>query len=508
MCRDVRRLSDAAFDLVVVGGGIHGACVAWDATLRGLRVALVERDDFGGATSANSLRIVHGGLRYLARANLRRMRESILERSALLRIAPTLVELLPVLVPTTGAGTQSRRALGAAIFLNDLLSLGRNRGLGVEHRLPRGRLVSLGECRALFPAFPADGATGGALWYDARMRHPERLTLAFVRAAVQHGATVANYCRMERILETNGRRLHGIAVTDLLGGAAVEIRARAVVVCAGPWTGPLVGAERGRPHAFALNLAIGRRLTEAAVGVRARTGAAEDPIIGGHRFVFLVPQDSGTLVGTWYAPAAGRRPDDLVRQGTAALLSELRAACPALEVADSEILQSQWGWLPLKAGLEPGRADALADRPRIVDHRANGGLTGLFSVEGVKYTTARAVAEAVVDRVVTVLGAAAGRCRTADTRVDEHEAAADPSLEGRIRRAVREEMAVHLSDVLLRRVGSGAPPDPGPDATDFMVATARIAGTELGWSAARQEMEIVDLMGQIQATGSSVEPLA
>src|SRR3954447_14684083 len=126
MERDLTRLAGTAHDVVVVGGGIHGACIAWDAALRGLRVALVERDDFGGATSANSLRIVHGGLRYLARGDLRRMRESIRERSAFLRIAPSLVEPLPVLVPTTGAGTRSRPAMGTAIALNDLLSLDRN----------------------------------------------------------------------------------------------------------------------------------------------------------------------------------------------------------------------------------------------------------------------------------------------------------------------------------------------------------------------------------------------
>nr|MBA3556113.1 FAD-dependent oxidoreductase [Gemmatimonadales bacterium] len=104
MRRELDRLTGRTHDLLVVGGGVHGACVAWDATLRGLAVALVERDDFGAATSANSLRIVHGGLRYLARGDLPRMRESIQERSALLRIAPDLVVPLPVLVPSAGRG--------------------------------------------------------------------------------------------------------------------------------------------------------------------------------------------------------------------------------------------------------------------------------------------------------------------------------------------------------------------------------------------------------------------
>jgi glycerol-3-phosphate dehydrogenase len=505
MERDLTRLAGTVHDVVVVGGGIHGACIAWDAALRGLRVALVERDDFGGATSANSLRIVHGGLRYLARGDLRRMRESIRERSAFLRIAPTLVEPLPVLIPTSGAGTQSRAALGAAIAVNDLLSLNRNRGLARDHRLPRGRLLSIEECRRLFPSFPSAGASGGALWFDARMRHPERLTLAFVRAAVGRGAVAANYCRMERVLREGGA-MRGVVVTDRLGGGTIEVRGRTVVVAAGPWTGGLVDGDLpGRPQAFALNLVVGRRLSEAAVGVRAPTGADEDPIIGGRRFVFLAPQDDTTLLGTWYAPADGQDPIELAGRGTAALLEELRSACPAMALTGADVVRCQWGWLPLKGGREPGRANALADRPRVMDHGAMGGVPGMFSVEGVKYTTARRVAEGVVDRIVAALGAVADRCRTAQTRVDDGEGAGGRGLDARVRRAVREEMAVRLSDVVLRRIGSGAPAEP---AAETVVTAARIAGGELGWSASREEAEIEDVMRQLRTTSPTVEPLA
>src|SRR3954470_9279632 len=122
MRRNLSRFADTAFDLLVVGAGIHGACAAWDATLRGLSVAIVDQDDFGGATSANSLRIVHGGLRDLARGGFPRMMESVRERSALLRIAPGLVEPLPVMVATKGKGLRSRTAYRVALSINDLVS--------------------------------------------------------------------------------------------------------------------------------------------------------------------------------------------------------------------------------------------------------------------------------------------------------------------------------------------------------------------------------------------------
>ena len=503
MKRDLIGLAGRVHDVVVVGGGIYGACIAWDAALRGLQVALVEQDDFGGATSANSLRIVHGGLRYLARGDFGRMRESIRERTTFLRIAPSLVEPLPVIVPTSGRGTQSRVALGTAIALNDLCSLDRNRGLATDRRLPRGRLLSLEACRRRFPAFPSSGVTGGALWYDARMRRPERLTLAFVRAAAGRGAMVANYCRMERVL-SDGGVVRGVTVRDMIDGRSAEVAARSVVLAAGPWTDRLGSpGDAGHPHAFALNLVIGRRLAEAAVGVRAPTGADLDPIVGGRRFVFLAPQGDTTLLGTWYAPADGEPTDDLVRRGSAALLAEFRAACPALDVEAADVVHCQWGWLPLKAGREPGRADSLADRPWIADHGATGGPRGMFSVEGVKYTTARRVAENMVDRLAATLGAPTERCRTTEVRVDEADAN-DLSFEAMVRRAVRDEMAVRLTDVILRRVGSGG----GEVTADTLATAARIAGAELGWSTERQESEIEDVMEQLRTNGSPSGSLA
>lgn len=501
MKRDLRRLAGGTLDLIVVGGGLHGACIAWDATLRGLRVALIERDDFGAATSANSLRIVHGGLRYLARGDLRRMRESIRERSALLRIAPTLVQPLPVLVPTTGHGTHGRLALSAALRLNDLCSPDRNHGLDAAHRLPDGRLVSLEECRRLFPAFPGEGANGGALWHDARLTHPERLTLAFVRAAARQGALVANYCALQRVL-TDGGTVQGVAAADRLGSGSVEIHGRAVVVAAGPWTASLSGADPARlPHAFALNIEVGRRLADVAAGVRSPTGAVGDPITGGRRFLFLAPQARTTLLGTWYAPAAGRSEAELVARGAAVLLGEFRAACPALELDATDVVGYQWGWLPLKGGRERGRPDALAERPRVLEHRAAGGVRNIFSVEGVKFTTARRVAEEVTDRVMAALGRPPVPCRTAEARVDDGDLP-EATLEARVRRAVREEMAVCLPDVLRRT-------SPGPHAAgDGLEVVARLAAAELGWTDQRKDAEIDAVKRSLKTPGSIPEPVA
>jgi glycerol-3-phosphate dehydrogenase len=414
-------MTATAHDLIVVGGGLHGTCIAWDATLRGLRVALIERDTFGGATSRNSLRIVHGGLRYLARGDFRRMRESVRERTALLRIAPSLIEPLPVLVPTTGHGSHGRLAMRAALHFTDLLSPDRNRGLDPTHLLPPSRLLSLAECRELFPAFPAARATGGAMWYDARLRDPEALARALASSAERLGAQVAEHCALERVLGAEGA-VTGVAATDRITGSPLVIRGRSLVLAAGPWTAEMAGEEPAQhPNAFALNIEVAGRLANAAVGVRTRTSMADDPVVGGRRFVFLHPQERTTLLGTWYALPDTGAVGELVTRGTAALLAEWRDACPALPLAPTSVVGVQWGWLPLKRGREGGRPTALADRPRVVDHGRRGGLRGMFSVEGVKFTTMRRVAEWVTDGVVDALGGAPASCRTAHTRVDEGE---------------------------------------------------------------------------------------
>ena len=504
MHRDLRRLASGTHDLIVVGGGLHGACIAWDATLRGLRVALVERDDFGAATSANSLRIVHGGLRYLARGDLRRMRESIRERSALLRIAPTLVEPLPVLVPTTGQGTRGRLAFAAALRLNDLCSPNRNRGLDAAHRVPDGRLVSLEECRRLFPAFPAEGASGGALWHDARLTHPERLTLAFVRAAAREGALVANHCALQRVL-TDGGTVQGVAAADRLGGGGVEIHGRAVVVAAGPWTASLSGADPARlPHAFALNVVIGRRLADVAVGRpggdgrrrRIRSSAAAGSCFSRHR-------SGRRCSGPGTPPPREQATRSWLARGSAALLGEFRAACPALELDAGDIVGYQWGWLPLKAGRERGRPDALADRPRVLEHRA-GGWGGQYVFGRRRKIHHRAQRCRGRDRpghgrAGAELRCPAGRPRPVWTRA---RSSRPPWT-----RACAERCGKRWPFTC--RTCSGAyRPASDAEASPEVAAVAGLAAAELGWTDQRKDAEIDALKRSTRTPGSVPEPTA
>jgi glycerol-3-phosphate dehydrogenase len=498
MRRDLTSFLDTTFDLLVIGAGIHGACIAWDAALRGLSVAVIDQGDFGAATSANSLRIVHGGLRYLARGDFGRMRESIRERSTLLHIAPVLVEPLPVLIPTYSRRLRGRAAMGMALLLNELISLDRNRGLPPDRAIPAGHLISREECLRLFPWFSRQGLTGGALWYDARLRHPERLTVSFVSSAADRGAVAANYVQANRLL-VRERTIEGASVTDKLGGACFDIRSRTVVVAAGPWTPDLIAGTLEQrnshpraPRAMAVNAVLERSLADLAVGSQARGGPDADLIGGGHRYLFAAPQGQRTVLGTWYG--ADGQSSTTPEAGLRILLREFNEVCPGLELSPHDVAGCQWGLLPLKGSDEPGRPMSLAERPRLI--QCPGGIQHLLSVEGVKYTTARRVGQNVVDWVFQDLGRTSPPCRTAEVRLQGSGAANPLSLEGssveaEVHQAVRVEMAIKLSDIVFRRSTLGAA---GGVSRARLAEIAQLAGAELGWDSTRQRAEVEDVV--------------
>jgi glycerol-3-phosphate dehydrogenase len=422
------------------------------------------------------------------------MRESIRERSALLRVAPGLVEPLPVLVPTGPPGVPGKAAYGAALAHTHLLSLNRNRGVDAARRIAAGRILSRAECLRLCPALDRDDISGGALWYDARMARPERLTLAFVASAAAAGAQVANYAEAESF-EVLGDAVRSVGVVDRLTGRREQVRARRIVIAAGPWTaalaskagGPADAPGRAPRYALAMNLVIGRRLASAAVGLKAAPSSEPDPGGSGGRFLFLAPQERSTLLGTWYGLADQRDdPGPALDRGAEALLGAFTRACPGLDLSERDVVGRQWGRLPLEAGLEPGSQATLAERPRL-GRPPPGGPVNLLTVEAVKYTTARGVAQNVVDVVLASMGLRPRACRTDRTPLVGAEISpSGPSLEQRIRHAVRDEMAMTLSDVVYRRTELGDPP--GPD-RDALRAAARIAGDELAWDDQRRLAE-------------------
>jgi glycerol-3-phosphate dehydrogenase len=465
--RDLVALAEADHDLVIVGGGIYGAAAAWDAAQRGLAVALVERDDFGGGTSWNSLKTIHGGLRHLQKAAFGRLRESAREQRTLLAIAPALVRRLPFVVPTYGHGPTGREALALALRLSAWLTRDLDGRRPEASRIPAGRTVPAREARDLVPGLEPCGRPGAAVWSEVQATSTERLTLAFVLAAADAGARVANHAEVVEARRSGGR-VAGVAVRDRLQGRTVEVKARLVLNAAGPWAHDLLmrlGLRREPvPLLRARNLVLERRPgLDHAVGAKSRG-----------RYLFLVPWAGRTLVGTDYEPAEDTPSDPRD------FLAEADRAFPWARLAGSRVTLVHEGLVPGRSG-----AGGLAVRPRLVDHEATDGLPGLVSLQGVKYTTARAVAERAVDLVLRRLGRPPVRSRTARTPLPKARLL-EGDLETRTREAVRQEMALTLSDAVLRRLdlGTAGPPPP----SDLDVA-CRAMARELGWDAERERRE-------------------
>ncbi|HVQ29351.1 MAG TPA: FAD-dependent oxidoreductase [Vicinamibacteria bacterium] len=471
MRRDVAALAAGPHDVLVVGGGIYGVTAAFEAARRGLKVALVDALDFGAGVSWNSLKTIHGGLRHLQRLDLASHRESVRERRTLMLMAPALVRPLPFLVPTYGHGLKGREAFGIGLLVNDLLSIDRNRGIPAAHRLPAGRLLGPKDTLSRVPGLPADGLSGGALWCDAQVESSERLVMAFVQSAVAAGAEVANHCEAVALLRS-GTRVVGARVRDVESGVEHEVKAGVVLNAAGPGAARLL-ASAGIPASvgpmlMAVNLVFDERWPlpdRLAVGARA-----------GGRYLFLVPWRKSILAGTEYWTEQQHSGAEAV----ASFQQEVARAFPWAGLGASKVALVHRGLVPGEGG-----AEGLATRPRFLDHELRDGVPGLLTVQGAKYTTARAVAE----RAVRLLGLKLGR-PLPDLAQPLQALAGAGRLEGslteQVRRAIRDEMARSLADVVLRRLDLGTA---GPPAEDEVTEVAAVMAGELGWDEARKAVE-------------------
>ncbi len=545
MERNPLELTRHVYDLLIVGGGIYGACVAWDATLRGLSVALVEKSDFAGATSANSLKVIHGGFRYLQHADFKRMRESIRERTTLMRIAPHLIHPLPVVIPTYGHGIQGRQALALALIANDLISFDRNRLDDPQKHIPRGYVIPKRQCLELLPGIPQQGLTGGAVFYDAQVYNSERLVLSFLRSAAQAGAQVANYVEVTGLLQA-GDRVTGARVRDTLTGEQFDIRAKMVVNTSGPWINHILGLLDKRPQpsvrfAQAINIITRPLFGHYAVGISSRQNYRDaDAVLNkGNRLLFVAPWRGRSLVGTAYSVYDGAPNDFSVSEAAIqSLLDDINMAYPPANLRRDEVTFVHAGLVPL-SGVDPKTGSIrLAKHYQLYDQR-HSGLRGLISVVGVKYTTARHVAEKVVDNVFEAWGQKPPRSTSAVTRLHDGDMQQFTSFsqaevekcpygldEGTVRRliytygsaysrvlrymdgygehgeaipaqlavlraetlyGVHEEMAQKLADVVFRRTELATAGHPGNQALQLC---ADVMGTALSWDRARRQQEL------------------
>lgn len=447
MRRDIDALSGQRFDVAVVGGGIHGAWIALRAAQAGHSVALLERGDFGSGTSANSLKILHGGLRYLQHLDFGRMRSSIKARREHARWMPHLFQPLPCVMPLEAGGLRSPWLLGPALLANDCIAFDRNSGVEPGARLPGGRLLSARRCEEAAGGL-VRSAAGGALWWDGVARDTARLVLETLHEAVVAGAVVANHAPVERILHSGGV-VRGLAFTDELTGRSHELRASRVVNAAGPWTGALAARSGlstvALPEAWtgALNLVLRRSLgNRCAVAVSAMQAVRQQvaPSRRGVRELFFVPWQDRTMVGTDYVPvesveAGSNGPPP---EAVAGFMAVVDALVPHARIVRDDLALAHWGLMPLERAGDP----LPRKSPLILADPQMTGATGLVNVIGEKLTSAPQVAA----RVMSHLGRA-GSARRSTARSFGRETP-EPGISAAVCERLRARYGTRWPDVV------------------------------------------------------------
>lgn len=479
--------SGERYDLAIIGGGALGCAVSWEGATRGLRVVLLEQDDFGSGASANSLKIVHGGLRYLQKLDIRRARMSAAERSIFLRIAPELVRPLPCVLPIRRGLARGRMVMGAGLALNAMLTLDRNRGLAPDRRLKAGGLIGRTTLAELAPGLDLEGVTGGARWFDAQMVDSERLTLAFALGAETRGASILNHHRVVELLH-EGDRVTGVACEDSIGGRTLELPARVVVDCRSAWAHPEAvppGPRPVRSIVRALNLILPDAGLQSAVGFPMR-GAAGVSTSG--RMLFAAPWNGVTLVGTWYTRGGDPACAVVEAAEIVAMLELANSSWGGWRFSSSDILGLHVGFMPESGEsadrfAEPTPMEAPLCAPAI----DWGGPAGLWYLQTEKWTTVRRLAEHLVD----CLG------KDENLRVGESVSRMQPlpaveagDVEIAVPRAIRCEHVRTLGD-LVRRTAIGAAGRPSASVLRVM---ARRVAEDLGWDEAEQARQVDEVL--------------
>jgi len=452
----LHHLESTDFDVVVIGGGITGVGCALDAASRGLRTALIERDDFASGTSSKSSKLVHGGIRYLQQGDVRLVYEALAERQILRRNAPHLVKVLPFLIPIFSTkGVVNRklaRAMGTAMWMYDLTG-----GLRIGKMHKR---VSKKQALEWFPTLPAEKLMPSYLYYDAEADDARLVVTVARTAALRFGATVVNRAAVTGLHKDANGRVNGVVVTA--DDRTFTVSTKAVVNAAGVWSDDVRAIDEGT-HPRSIRPAKGVHITVPWSKVR-NTVAAVIPVPGDKRSVFVVPWEQFTFVGTTDTDYTGPIDDPQCDDDDIEYLLRALNGSITETVTTDDILGTWAGLRPLVA--DPEASGRTADLSR--RHKVRRSDSGVVTITGGKLTTYR-LAEPLVPGL--------------------------PYLRAEAIFAVRYEMASTVDDILSRRTRARLQTrDASADAARDVAA---LIGPELGWDDAEQERQVADYRARI-----------
>jgi glycerol-3-phosphate dehydrogenase len=394
----VDRLQTEEFDIIVIGGGITGAGIVRDAALRGLKVALVEKDDFSSGTSSRSSKLVHGGLRYLEQYKIGLVFESTHERARLFRLARHVVRPLSFLLPVFRGQRHGLWFMNMGLWLYDLLGMFKNYRM---HKRYNPSAV-----RAMEPGLKTEGLTGALQYYDG-ITDDTRLTIENILSAVRAGAVPLS--RIEaRGAVFQGERLHAVTVKDLVNGREFPVRTRAVVCAAGPWTEAVLGSldARGGPRlrpTKGTHIVLPRELLPVSQAV-VMLAPRDD------RVVFAIPWHGATVVGTTDTDYEGSFDDvHASSDDVEYLLAAVRVHFPGFRGSAGDVIGTWSGLRPLL------RTDGVSESDISREHIVSIDPRGIVSIAGGKLTTFRLMAIEAIEAVTRFLEGELAPSVTRDT---------------------------------------------------------------------------------------------
>ena len=470
MKRDIERLKNKIFDLLVIGGGINGCAIARDASLRGAKVALIEKNDFACGASGKTTKLIHGGIRYLEQFNFKLVYEALHERAILLKTVPHLVKPLEFIIPVYKGGPRPLFKIKSGVFLYDLLAIREN--IRKHRALKRDDLI------ALEANIEPHNLKGGVSYYDAQM-DDIRLCLDNAISAYDAGCCVAN--KVEAIGFTKEKeRICGIKAEDNLTNEKFIVRARVIVNATGAWSNRIMKMDNRQALAITrptkgVHIIYRKLPHKHAIVLSARKDK---------RIFFIIPWRGFSLIGTTDTDYCGSF-DEVYADfdDVEYLLEETRRVFPLENIDRKGIIITYASLRPLVN--TQGRPASQVSREHLICISPS----GLISLVGGKYTTYRRLAEQVVGIVLSKLGKSNFKeCVTGGVGPYSPSGELDKTdLSKVIEHAVKNEMANSLSDLLVRRLQVFFTPSHG---LDRLEEYARIMSGYLGWETSGKEFEM------------------
>lgn len=382
------------FDVIIIGGGITGAAVAYTAAGRGLSVALFEKKDYGGATSAATSKLIHGGLRYLANMEFKLVRESLQERRILGNIAPNFVYPLPFMFPNYKRWKGNIWKITAGMLLYDMLSYDKKYTWDKSKQLPNHKTISYKKTIKKEPNIIKDNLRNSIIFFDYQSIFPERLTLAFIKSAAEYGAKVSNYSQVESFIYDEKSKINGVIVKDTLTDETKTVKAKLIINCGGTWADKILNMANKEPtitHKVKRSEGI-HIITEKIAGNHVVSLQKSD---GGH--MMIMPWRNHSLIGTTDKEYEGNPDSYSVSKESINEVIDAVNKYFNKKISYSDIKHAYGGLRPLVDDQTKG-SYKTSRKYEVYDNSIDG-INGIITVEGGKYTTSRSLASEVMKMV-------------------------------------------------------------------------------------------------------------